>query len=92
METHIQKEMQSKYDQIIQDSFIKCIQIILQSRIPVKGESSAEALSLPSSSRGGPRDCRFNLALGDCPAAVGALEVCYEWIQVNCFGCASCAV
>lgn len=75
METRTQKEMQSKYDQIIQDCFIKSIQIILQSRIPVKGEPSAKSLSLPSS-RGGPRDCRFNLALGDCPAAVSALEVC----------------
>lgn len=77
METPTQKEMQSKYEQIIHDFFIKSIQIILQSRIPVKGESSAKSLSLPSSSsRGGSRDRRFNLALGDCPAAVSDLEVC----------------
>lgn len=78
METPTQKkEMQSMNDQIINDLFMKSIQIILQSRIPGKGESSAKSLSLPSSSsRGGPRDRRFNLALGDCPAAVGALDVC----------------
>lgn len=76
METPTQKDMQSMNDQIINDFFMKGIQIILQSRIPGKGESSAKSLSLPSSSsRGGPRDRRFNLALGDCPAAVAALEV-----------------
>lgn len=78
MAAAMQKDIKSKFDQIVPDLFVKSIQIILQSRIPMPGKSSAESAAPPSSSSSKEirRDKRFNLALQEFPTDVDALEAC----------------
>lgn len=72
------KDIKSKFDQIVRDLFVKSIQIILQSRIPVKGQSFAESTASPSSSSSKKtrEDHGFYLALQEVPTDVDALEAC----------------
>ncbi|KAH9302583.1 hypothetical protein KI387_014166 [Taxus chinensis] len=79
MEAAMEKDLKSKLDQIVQDLFVKSIQIILQSRIPVTGQSSAESKASSSSSSSSKRtrwDHRFNLALAEFHKDVDALAAC----------------
>ncbi|XP_057829182.1 autophagy-related protein 13a isoform X4 [Cryptomeria japonica] len=70
-------DIKSKVDQIVRYLFVMSIQIILQSRIPVRGQSAAESTASPSSSS--PKEIEefpFNLALKKFPTDVAALEAC----------------
>eukprot|EP01018_Ginkgo_biloba_P032887 Gb_28862 [translate_table: standard] len=72
-----EKEIQSKCDPIIQDFFMKSLQIILQSRISSRRQTSlGKSSSSSSSSKGGMGGRQFNLALKDCPVPVDGPEVC----------------
>ncbi|KAH7292401.1 hypothetical protein KP509_29G066100 [Ceratopteris richardii] len=66
----------SKVEQIVVEFFAKSLHIILESRIPALGGESDYLGSSASSSNSGPktRDRWFNLALGDCTAALENFE------------------
>uniref|UniRef100_A0A0C9S0R1 TSA: Wollemia nobilis Ref_Wollemi_Transcript_29149_3647 transcribed RNA sequence n=1 Tax=Wollemia nobilis TaxID=56998 RepID=A0A0C9S0R1_9CONI len=68
-----------KIEQIIGEFFAKSLHIILESRIPFvcsAGEHSGASSSSSSSSSGlKARDKWFNLALGECPAALEKMEL-----------------
>ncbi|CAI0428349.1 unnamed protein product [Linum tenue] len=78
----------AKTEQIITEFFAKSLHIILECRSPFMSSrnfSGEQALSSPSSSSSSsssvrPRDKWFNLALGECPAALENLDL---WRQSN---------